>query len=249
MLDRKALATAVIKKVQAYPYWQEVYQMARSFSGEVYLVGGKVYRSIIEIEHNRDCGSETSDWDFLLFGTSNQNRQFPGWKQTRGPGAPPPDPGVVQKKSAYTAFSAIPKAQRLSRSYERDVVGIPSKVDLIAIEDVAKIMTPNNGKLDLNLYFQSVPLDIQAIAVGAGYAGVEGHGLDAVRNKQVRINNRTKVVRGRDIDAYAQERADGLGLPLCKDTVQASCSCESRVLFNSGCVCGYVKNKNSLRIG
>ncbi|MBV1929315.1 MAG: hypothetical protein KUG81_07375, partial [Gammaproteobacteria bacterium] len=73
----------VVECIMAYPDAKETLDYARkSCYGPTYLVGGKVYRTLIEMMTGRDVKAQTADWDFLCMGEIKVKAPKRGWVMT-----------------------------------------------------------------------------------------------------------------------------------------------------------------------
>ncbi len=63
------LADKVIAALASYEDFEESMETIRKNAyGPVYLVGGKVYRTVSEVIHGINVGARESDWDALVMG-------------------------------------------------------------------------------------------------------------------------------------------------------------------------------------
>lgn len=197
-----AECAAVRAKLSNYPYFAEALELALAYGGEVYWVGGKVYRTLVHLEHGGDYGADTCDWDFFVTG-GNPWIQFshPNWEQTRGFGTAPSSGKGVLLVEPYS--KNLPSGQKIRFSKQFKLKSNPKvKIDIIFEQDLISEY-PQEKLRGIDLYFKLVPLDIQAVGIHKAGSLIMGHGLKAIQEKKITIQNPTKTVRGADVNKYA----------------------------------------------
>ena len=71
----------ILRRIKQDPYYNEVVEIAdRNTSGKFYLVGGKLYRTAIELIHDRDVGAGKADWDFICLKVDSHGFPPRGWQ-------------------------------------------------------------------------------------------------------------------------------------------------------------------------
>lgn len=229
-LTPKAITTrseglAVKSAVEASPYWSLVRALLLKHGGTPYIVGGKVYRTLAAFEHGVSFHARDADWDFYVIG-GNHKCVSPPFISWAGTGGKPDDSrltwvqtrgvGVILEELREQVLNescglydkslrSSPKVS-MSRTYElRTSSGkVVTKVDIIYEEDIITEY-PDSKLRGLDLYFKKVPLDVQAVAVTLD-GELLGPGVEAIRKKQITVNNPTKTVRGADINRYAMAK-------------------------------------------
>lgn len=242
-----ALSKAAMKRIKQHPDFNEVMNLVtRNTSGEVFLVGGKVYRTIVELVHGYDCGAEEADWDFLCLGDVVKKHRvyvFGDWS---------PD---ISPYEDYKANSLCLKHYTRSLNVNGIVRGMggiggpgrrpishAKKIDIIGIKDVPKFNSHEGvllGRLDD--YFKAVPLTVQAIALSKGsYPCLYGKALPSIEAKTIHINNEHGTLRPFDIHYYASQKASSLKFKYhgYSRAYKVPCDCyegDITLLWRNGC--------------
>lgn len=110
------------------------------------------------------------------------------------------------------------------------------KVDFIDIEDASQ-----KSNASVEDYFAAVPIDIQAIALDWRKGVIWGDmALSAIKWKEIRLKNSTKLLPNLDTNLYMRDKAESLGFRINTDTPhRCYCYPESpSLLFINGCKCG-----------
>lgn len=171
------LIDPLIARLNTFPLAQEVFQLITLYTGgsEIYLVGGKIYRNLIELLHFINVNAESKDWDFLCLGIPIKpaNTSLPvGWRE------------IKFYRGNFT----------IRLKHESGIT-----VDIISIYDAATIMNISFNTvanlLDtkqyynaVEIYFQSVPLDSQATALDLSTEHLFGDvGLQSVFNLSIKL--------------------------------------------------------------
>ena len=235
------LTDRIVDRLKSYEDYEEVITTARKNSyGPLYLVGGKIYRTIIEELTGREVGAKTADWDVLVMGDIKPNHIPKGWRRNSYNQAAKPNSLGLEKAtrraSAGVRFSAYHGG---AMAYHQSRIGNPvsrakkaHKIDLIAIKDV-----PGEG---LEGYFNVVPLDIQRIALSLCDNTLKGvEGLRAIKSGNIRINSREGCMPGLHIESYIVGKATSIGFTYEGQVVPTTpCNCfdgNPRGMLFSGC--------------
>lgn len=216
--------------------------------GPVYLVGGKVYRSIAEIVHGGNFGSDSADWDFLCLGDVKANTKPMGFKAAARSYYTGTTKSLTYKRYVRAAVPWAPPSRRglitrrVRMSGPISALKVDAKVDIIAIDDI--ISKANTTKTGLDAYFDGVPLDIQALALGpicAGAITLKGPlAISAIERRKVSINNKTGLLPNYNIPQYIKDKAATLpgfvyeGMKAAK----IACNCfpnDLQALWREGC--------------
>lgn len=261
MILRRRISNETISTIKADPYFKEVYEIARKNStGPVYLVGGRVYRTLIEKIHDCYVKANRSDWDFLVLGKV-KSCYIPGSWTPQTNQAPP----IGSKTFSPMSSGQISQPPRIrnaaikanSMTLVNPTKGLVNKlkVDLIAIRDivdgtkdgyhVGRYTLALKQEYGLKEYFDAVPLDIQCIAcdLEANVLHVN-RALKAIETKVLRINNPKGALPDLNIGPYIDRKAASLGFGYdAKIEKRFPCSCwwhlpyaeQSVALFNRGC--------------
>ena len=231
----------LMSRICNYDDFSEVITIARASAyGPLFLVGGKLYRTIVEMTHGYDCGAALADWDFLVLGSvkpptlGNINNPYThkNW--------------VVKSLPSYQHGSwANFKANSVTLLKNGLVASLMSrrvpirttadKIDIIAIDDIAK----GGGLSD---YFKVVPLDIQQLALdieNTTPALLGAEALNAIDKRAIRINNAQGALPNLDISSYLADKAKSLNFTYEGQVVnQTACNCypnDIKALFRWGC--------------
>lgn len=205
------LPAAIMDRIMRHPDFAEVSKLVkRNTGGKVYLVGGKVYRTAVELVYGYPCGAEKADWDFLCLGdVVHRQRAYllPDWHVDYCPYEdykehsmcleyiPPRGPGGFGGPGVIQAY------------------GPKKKIDIIGIKDIPKFNGSEASSSRLNDYFDAVPLTIQAIALSTdsySYPRLWGAALDSIEAKTIYVNNERGTLRPFDVRQYALQKADSL---------------------------------------
>lgn len=172
MLQKHHLNNA-LNIILSQPNFAECYKIAKEASkgGKLYLAGGKLYRSLVEVIYGQDVSARTCDFDFVTTAMSRLDIKN-GWKINEKKGKAPYVDETGQKRST----------RLISETYgaELDIVFIPT------------IMQVKEGKLPNSIdgYLKSVPLNIQSIALDLDTAELIGDkGIEAIYSGKVKVNN------------------------------------------------------------
>lgn len=238
----------VMQRIMQHPDFSEVANLVRrNASGRIYLVGGKVYRTIIELVHGYDCGAKDVDWDFLCMGTvAKRHRAYlhTDWSVDRQDGSYKANSMCLSywDSNKQTAASGLLRSTFHSLSgpivYSQPVRKPDKKIDIIGIKDIP---TKHGTIQD---YFDSVPLDIQTVGLSTedAYPTLYGQALKSIETKTISINNESGTLRPFDVNAYASAKA--LSLKFNYDykgsyrSPKVPCNCfenDIKALFRMGC--------------
>jgi len=223
------LADRIIKRIESYSDYKSSIKVIRNNSyGPIYLVGGKVYRTIIEELTGRDVKAASVDWDALCMGDVKPSNVPSGWQ--RNPynrEAKPNSLGLVESVHVRAYHAKHIYAQRRIGSTRNAA----HKIDIIGIKDIP-------GQT-LNAYFDIVPLDIQRIALCLEKRTLYGvKGMKAINSGTIRINSNKGTMPGLDISSYIQRKAESLGFSYeGQEAPRIPCDCFShpRAMLFGGC--------------
>lgn len=179
--------------------WEEVYDIAKSNSkGRVWLVGGKVYRTLAEILHGVSVGAASCDYDFITTYTTWFNH-IPGkWYVTFN---------TEYGESLFNPYTSE-KCENAWRYFKEG----RQVLDLMTFKRATQAGHPAN----LDGYFKSVPLNVQAVALDIDGRQLLGPGVEAICRKIVSVNNREQAEGAANraaisIDQFVEARARSLG--------------------------------------
>jgi len=231
MILRIGQQKEIIRRIREHVDFDDVYTMARRQSyAPMYLVGGRVYRTVIEVLTENKVGASDVDWDFLVMG---KIKKFLVHN--------PADEWEVEDFQ-YCKENSI--RLRRTRSIERQSrLGIfPSmevtKMDLIAIKDCARdIKFPS-----LHNYFQIVPVDIQCAALDLEKNELHvAKVLQCIERGSIAVNNPKVALPNLRINQYIRDKATSLRMGVDKQVAKGShvCICPMYpTLMRFGCQCG-----------
>ncbi len=195
-----------VKRIQADKFFSSAFSIANRVSqGDIYLAGGKLYRTIAEVLYGVDYGSNKADWDFVSIDTAVKDPIVPFWKTTRGPSISPISPKFNRSGSS----ASVGQNLQLNRSWRFEYAGANAlntcSIDVIAMEDI------QTGGI-ITDYLDSVPLSVQAIALQLksrfspqmNGSVIGNRGESALRNQVIHWNNqaRLKPIPAQSPDAY-----------------------------------------------
>ena len=230
-MNTKNLADRVLKKISSHEHYDEVMKVVRKNAyGKIFLVGGKVYRTAIEVMHNYYCQSESSDWDFLVLGDIKTIHIPQDWQTTSG---------YYEKKNSVRIIRRGKKTQ-LKRGPYRYFGRLPDiKIDLISIKDIMKT-AGESQRGNVKDYFRIVPLDIQALALDVEKKSLLGSkAVSAIKSRKVSVNNSIGALPGLNISEYIQNKASSIAF-MCEQSprTKSQCDCFSgdiKTLWDRGC--------------
>jgi hypothetical protein len=195
----------LIQKITSFDTsWEEVYDIAKGNSkSKLWLVGGKVYRTLAEILYKSEVGASKCDYDFITAQTTWFNH-IPGkWYVT------------INDEYGETRLNPY-MSTRLEHAW-RYWKGGRQVLDLMTFNRATQAGQPAN----LDGYFWSVPLDVQAIALDIEGRQLVGPGIEAVTKRTVGINNPKQAAdaakrAGLSLDLFVEARAHSLGFTVRK---------------------------------
>ena len=238
----KHLVTQLIDKLRSYKDFEEAIKAIRKNSyGPIFLVGGKVYRTLSEIIHGGDFKATSVDWDALVMGEVKMNYVPRGWEVAEVYDERTKKHSLGFQKNGTKPRWGNPRMGLIRMGgYRGNNRYIPPsrarpqhKIDLIGIKDI-----PGNGTLQS--YFDCVPLDIQAIALCLDTQTIHGvKAMEAIRRKHIKVNSTTGALPGLDVNVYLPQKADSMGYTYEGQIVQKTpCNCfggDTKALFDHGC--------------
>lgn len=184
LIDKSVWGQALLK-ITEHPTFKLALEVAvlNSKDKHIYLAGGKLYRSIIEELYGYPARAECCDYDFVT-------------KQTIKDVELPKDLGLrpweTSLRPSDYSYSGAPGEYQVD-SPSLKFFGKGVKVDIISLGSLPYILEKNLPRT-IESYFDSVPLDIQAIAVDLDVANrnvtlIGARGQQAILNKRILINN------------------------------------------------------------
>jgi hypothetical protein len=199
----EGIATA-IDRIKNDQEFEEIYHLAQTNSqGQLLLVGGKVYRTLIETLYGTECRAQTCDWDFLtqkLIKKANVPRKWDVevkdayW-------------GTIKKVAPYVVTQS-PGCYRFYKKYFADITHERvHRMDLMQINKVYAIKYPSfwRRKLSIDDYFRAVPFNIQAFAFDPLneriFGSDEAH--IGLLSREIKLNNLKAMKRYIDKQGYA----------------------------------------------
>ena len=236
-----SLARAIMQKVMRHEDFHTVAELvSRNTAGRIFLVGGKVYRTAIELIHGYDCKSEQADWDFLCVGeVTKPNRVWlsDNWQ---------PDDNEYEDYKEHSLclkhYPQMNKTAMINTIVAFKPMPEPKKIDIIGIKDIVQA-TPNpsrpNGSLDD--YLNIVPLTIQACALTTHQAYPTLYGEKAIKSietKTIEVNNAEGALPNLNLPRYIREKAESLQFAHGNGRTKVPCDCfgnDHRMLWRLGC--------------
>lgn len=236
------LSDRVIERIKSYEDFESSMQTIRKNSyGPIFLVGGKVYRTIIEELTGRDVGAAIVDWDALCFGDVKPTHIPEGWRRNFHNSASKLNSlGLEKGVSRVRRTTSVNKRVRFnpyyggaSGPYQSINKGAGAhKIDIIGIKDVP-------GGRDLQSYFNIVPLDVQRVALSLENGTLHGvNGLKAIKSGHIRINSTEGSLPGLEITSYIKRKAESIGFTYegqAQQGIPCDCFEDSRAMLFSGC--------------
>jgi hypothetical protein len=263
----KQLTPHVMARIENDLLWPEIKKMAKGICSRWLLVGGKVYRTLIELKYGVNVNAAAADWDILCFDMTKQSIQFPLWIKTRGQGAiktftnKRPHGLKTRKNTIYRSGSftddddeideidAQPKKlpMKIVNSARYEYRGGLVNGPLICSDNLPQVdfIDVNDAAQKSNAttwdYFEAVPLDIQAIALDWGRGEIFGdQAMAAIKHQEIRLKNSNKLLPNLDTSLYLRDKATSLGFQINTDA-KHRCYCypeSDALLFINGCKCG-----------
>lgn len=203
-----------IEAIEAIPHFEEACSIAEANAkGPLYLVGGKIYRTMLHTLYGLDTQHLSCDFDFITSSTRWWKRVPQRWFIDKsywdGYGETHFNPYDILKTEGNIRFKH--SSQKL-------------QIDLMTFASHTGIRLSKSSKT-LEGYFKSVPLDIQAIALEVtrnsyGFFKTQnliGNGLNAMASQRIRINyleNAAQVAMSKKIGVadWILEKTKSLGL-------------------------------------
>lgn len=217
--ERQEKFKIAAKDIKESPEYKEVYGIAKAnATGKVYLVGGKVYRTLASIFHWSgeedilDCGEDKCDWDFLVDGFNGKATKTPNkWcytTQTCYDGVRLESPYKISQDVGLVRWNKV----ELRRDSDWGNLGLPEekrseqdevlcKIDVMNINKVRWINANKERPswyqfwkkepppLTLEDYFAAVPMSIQAVAFDPITESFTGPGIESIMTKKISANN------------------------------------------------------------
>ena len=196
----RQLSRRVLKELNKDQNFKDVYQMVSNKSKtKPYLVGGKLYRTLVEIMYDYPARSRSADFDFAAEEIRESKKKKKGRIKLNANGV---GASFVLADSDYSGESI-----KMTSAY-----GCP--IDLINIPDLKGL---DGATPDINGYLTSVPLSIQSIAMDLEKCIIFGKvGIESLNERFVWINNQgaldglVKHKRWGNGDLYIQDKAKSI---------------------------------------
>ncbi len=193
------LGKKVMDRIVLEPEWPKALEVARGNArGELWLVGGKVYRTLAEALHGKVAGASKCDFDFLATDKTAMPMVPKRGDDDRPMMLGRQDSWEVSDRPARLGTMDI--GTRKFRLNGRDLV------DLLTLD----LPRRRGTTADIDGYFRTVPFDVQAIAIDVATGRIFGPGIEAVRSRRVSVNNE------QEFTAYS-ERAGSLPKDLLEE--------------------------------
>lgn len=212
----------VLDRIKSYPDADTAIQYAfKNCYGPMYLVGGKVYRTLIEMMTGRDVGAKFADWDFLCMGDIKDVAPKPkGWRVSRC--------SYYSNRSVAIAYHAP--------------TGAAQKIDLISMKDIMKKCSMDQSSTRIVDYLNAVPIDIQAIAIGPNL-NLQMYGnrcIEAIRRNRLSVNNSDGSILPISTADYISQKAATIGFYTTQTAgiAKIPCNCflnDAKALWAFGC--------------
>jgi hypothetical protein len=195
----KNLSKKVLATLNKDPNFQDVYQLVLNRSKtKPYLVGGKLYRTLVELIYGYPARSVSCDFDFAA--EDVRKTKFKKKKFMKADGTV----GIEKIPVPYEEGGAVKMHTQSGCS-----------IDLICLPDLADVKA---GKLPASMegYFAAVPLSIQAIAMDLERCEIFGKvGLDSINEKYIWVNNKGTLIQycnytGEHPNEYIREKAESI---------------------------------------
>lgn len=160
----------VYDRITSNPNFKEIFDMVMSMCEEPpMLVGGKLYRTIIEELHGYPAQAECCDYDFVTEKTRSKKKQSGGWR-------------FIFK----TEYSKGKKNTEGSVHLKKKNLNVDI-MDLRFLTTTSR--DPQKYPPTLDGYFKSVPLNIQAIALDPFSGRLYGDiGIKSIAEELVTVN-------------------------------------------------------------
>jgi hypothetical protein len=162
------------EQIFSNPNWGPVLDVAvKNNDGQLYLVGGRLYRTLIEVMYGYPCRSECVDWDFATTKVK-ENKYWPKlFTEKEKPGYP----GLGGPESNRIRTGSIHLSSRRGG------------VDIINIPDIIQVREERAPK-NIHGYLDSVPLTIQSIALDLANGTLVGDaGIESLLSKRIWVHN------------------------------------------------------------
>ncbi len=186
----KNLSRRVFATLNKDPNFKDAYQMVCNRSKtKPYLVGGKLYRTLIELIYDYPARSHSCDFDFAAVEIIKKKKKkkkrqsfvtHDGTTQYIDDADDAPFDGHYKKRREKSPYNGESITMRTDSGAKIDLISIP---DLKAVRDGKQPAT-------IEGYLNSVPLSIQAIAMDLDRCEIFGKtGIDSINEKYVWVNN------------------------------------------------------------
>jgi len=217
----KNLSRRVLATLNKDPNFKDAYQMVCNRSKtKPYLVGGKLYRTLIELIYDYPARSHSCDFDFAAVEINKKKKKKKNKRRlTSYISHDGPQYISVADATDNLSLSGVQYKKKEESPYNGESITMRTdsgaKIDLISIPDLRAV---RDGKHPATIegYLDSVPLSIQAIAMDLDRCEIFGKtGIDSINEKYVWVNNEdvlNKYVRYKrwKPDQYVKEKADSI---------------------------------------
>lgn len=211
-----------IESLLSLPDFDEAYDIARTNAkGSIWLVGGKLYRTIIHQIYGYRTDYQNCDFDFLTTKVKWWRSIPERWKYEyhdySGYGPSLENPYDIKKVDGAIRFIRPARITNAHIEAQQDLER-QCGIDLIPISSAPGIKL---GKFPHSLdgYFASVPFDIQAIAMDVENRKIIGPGLKAIGDHKIcvnfELNAKNLAARlGKSLPDLLEEKSLSLGFVL-----------------------------------
>lgn len=198
----------LLEQLYKDPYFEIIADhAARLCGGPIYLVGGQIFRRLANLMHGSSLRVD-KDWDFLCLGVPSSDYYFhkaaPVWAE---------DWDEMSIRGYFTTrFSYKPYKEILSKL---DIISIFDSQDILggSLKEVEEILDQERYDDALEIYFDSVPLNIQALALDITNERLLGEqGLQAVWDQTLHLKRPEHLTKW-DIDPKSYLKTKLKSLP------------------------------------
>lgn len=213
----KQLSKRVYRALYKDSSFKDAYQMVcNKVRSQPYLVGGKLYRTLIETLYNYPARSYSCDFDFAAVDIVKPK----GWNKK-----------ILTKR--VVNFDGTTTTLEIPSPYKGDSITLRTwnghKIDLISISDLGEI---RNGNLPSSIggYLGGVPLSIQSLAMDVDRCEIFGKvGIDSINEKYVWINNQAVLddyakFKGINADKFLINKAKSISFGYDHNLLKTKCT-------------------------
>lgn len=195
MLD-KHISKRVLKALYKDNNFADCYQIACNNSKEQpYLVGGKLFRTIIEVIYEHPARASSCDYDFATASIIKRKKKKKK-KIMRGRRDGESLSAYIAYKERYWASNGKYKKQKspYSGTSRKFKTRNGAQIDII---DISSLEMIKNGSYPASIdgYLRSVPLSIQSLAMNIDRCEIFGSvGIDSINERFIWINSEEGIV-------------------------------------------------------